>query len=84
MAPKEIHDPNAEAGVQMGAHASVVPEEKDNVPIEKPLEKRTYKRPRRCESPCEEIFPYTKKPTKAITTRNRLCNCDCMFDSIDL
>ena len=43
LAPKETHDPNAEAGVQMGGHASVIPEEKDNVPIEKPVENRTYK-----------------------------------------
>ena len=26
LAPKETHDPNAEAGVQMGAHASVIPD----------------------------------------------------------
>ena len=41
---KETQDPNAEAGVQMGAHASVIPvEEKDNVLIEKHGGKHAFK-----------------------------------------
>ena len=95
LAPKETHDPNAEAGGQMGAHASVIPEEKDNVPIEKPVEKRTYKFAKcllgtlskdqgDAKARARRSSRLRKKPTKAITTRNRLCNCDCMFDSINL
>ena len=44
LADKETPDPNAEAGAQMGAHASVIPvEEKDNVPIEKHGGKHAFK-----------------------------------------
>ena len=44
LADKETPDPNAEAGVQRGAHASVNPvEEKDTVPIKKHGGKRAFK-----------------------------------------